>query len=270
MQRSAQRLLERGAEVDVAADPGRRGDAGRGHEQVGLAPGVRDHAQPADLEEDRVLARAGAPEGQERRRIRREPGDEALAQRAHERRVAAVVRVVDLDRGRHGGIGESPRRVGVEREADVLDRGDAVLLALLRIEAGRDARLAAVRAESQRHVLVDPDEAVELRADARELLDLDEERRRELALAGHQLVVDVELVLHLRGRVDSLDLEHLLDLEAQGLAVLEEQADALADGEPARALVLDHAAPVLVAQPRVGLAVDDLLEAQRPHSAESP
>jgi hypothetical protein len=34
--------------------------------------------------------------------------------------------------------------------------------------------------------------------------------------------------------------------------------------------VLDHAAPVLLAHSRVGLAVDDLLEAERPHSADSP
>ena len=95
----------------------------------------------------------------------------------------------------------------------------------LAVEARAEARAAAPSPSTQRDVLVDADQPVELGADARLLLDLDEERGRELALAGHQLVVDVELVLHLRGLVDALDLEHLLHLEAQRLAILEEQRD---------------------------------------------
>jgi hypothetical protein len=119
-------------------------------------------------------------------------------------------------------------------------------------------------------VLVDADQAVELGADARRLRDLDEQRGRELALAGHQLVVDVELVLDARRIADLLDAQHLLYLEAQRLAVLEEQRHLLADCEAPTLLVGDQRAPVVVAHLGVGLEPGDLLAAQRLHGPPSP
>ena len=111
----------------------------------------------------------------------------------------------------------------------------------------RSARCVRAGAEHERDVLVDADQAVELGADPARLGDLDEQRRRELARARHQLVVDVELVLHALGLVDPLDEQHLLHLEAQRLAILEHERHRRADRHAPRALVRDHRAAERIA-----------------------
>jgi hypothetical protein len=119
-------------------------------------------------------------------------------------------------------------------------------------------------------VLVDADQTVELGTDSRLVGDLDEEGRRELVLPRHQLVVDVDLLLDPGGVVDALDPGHLLDLEAQRLVVLEDQRDLLAHRQAPVPLVRDHGCAIPVAQPGVGVQVDDLVAGDGPHAPPSP
>jgi hypothetical protein len=88
--------------------------------------------------------------------------------------------------------------------------------------------------------------------------------------ARHQLVVDVELVLHALGLGDPLDEQHLLHLEAQRLAVLEHERHRGPHRHAPRALVGDHRAAERVAHAAVRGERDDLLARERPHSAGSP
>ena len=68
----------------------------------------------------------------------------------------------------------------------------------------------------------------------------------------------------------ALDVEHLEDLEAERLAVLEEQRDLLSHRHAAFALVGDDGAAVFGTQSLVDLEVDEVFAEQRPHSAPSP
>ena len=131
-----------------------------------------------------------------------------------------------------------------------------------------ELRGGAIRQVHARVALLD--QTVELRPDASGLGDLDEERRRELALSRNQLVVDVELVLDPCRVSNALDEEHLEDLEAERLPVLEEQRDVISHRHPARAFVGDDGAAVVGAQARVGLEVDEVFSLQPSHSAPIP
>ena len=249
--------------------------AGLEHEVAGGAGlGGAERAHATELGHELVPGRRGARGGgvgaEEGRGPLGEVAPQALPRRRPERRLGAVARVVDAQARRHRRVLEAGAGGPVEREADVLDRGDALLLELLRVEARRDDELVAPLAEDEGDVLVDPDQAVELGADRREIGDLDEERRGELALAGHELVVDVELVLERLRLADALDARHLVHLPAHRLAVLEDEGDAVADGDPARALVLDQRRAERLAHRLEALERGQVVERERLHSAGIP
>ena len=172
--------------------------------------------------------------------------------------------------GRGLGVTEAPHLRRVERKADVLHRGDPVLLHLLRVEVRANAVAVALRAQLERDVLVDADQPVELGSDPLGIGDFHEERGGELAFAGHQFVVHVELVLDLVRVRNALHPQHLLHLEAQGLAVLEEQRHVLSDGQTSLALVGDDGVAVGAAQRVVGVEPDHVLEGQELHVPPSP
>src|SRR6185437_7249361 len=69
----------------------------------------------------------------------------------------------------------------------------------------------------------------------------DEDRDGDLPLPGEELVVRLDLVQDGRLRRDPLGPQHLLDLEEDGVAVLEDGGDVLTDLDAARLLRLDHA-----------------------------
>ena len=143
--------------------------------------------------------------------------------------------------GGAGDQGGSPLRA--DREADVVDRRDAILAALPRTEQGR----MELRAELQDQMagLVQADEFVEHGLDPSRLGDFDEERGGQLAGPGEQRVVRVDLVLDLLGLDDPLYAEHLLDLEPHGVAVLEHQRHQRPQRDPAPLLGFDDAAAKL-------------------------
>ncbi len=69
---------------------------------------------------------------------------------------------------------------------------------------------------------------------------------------------------------DALDPQHLLHLEAQGLAVLEEQRHVLSDGQAPLAFVGDDGVAVGAAQRSVGLEADHVFEGQTLHDPPRP
>src|SRR6185369_11750561 len=141
--------------------------------------------------------------------------------------------------------------------------GDPLLGLAPVLEHGGDAALA----DEQREMPIEPDEPPELLAHALLLAELDEQRRREVALAGQELVVDCEL---LADRVEirhALDPEHLLRLVPDRRPILEEQAQPVADRHAARPLVGNHTPPDRLAGFAVSLAADDVVETDRPHQS---
>jgi len=89
--------------------------------------------------------------------------------------------------------------------------------------------------------------------------DLDEEGGAELTTPREERIVDVELVLHAGIIGDPLDPAHLLDLEEQGVAVLEDEGEVPADGHPPAALELDDPRARLLAHLLVLEEVQDVL-----------
>src|SRR5256885_1343614 len=148
----------------------------------------------------------------------------ALAPEAAVRRGRGAVRVPGLRpraRGRGPGRGApGPPRLG--READVLDGRYLLRRLPPRLEGRRHAELAA---NLERHVLVDTDEAVQLLPEPALLLDLDEQRRRELPGSGEERVVDRELLADGVQVGDPLDPEHLLRLIPDRGPVLEQEGE---------------------------------------------
>ena len=102
-----------------------------------------------------------------------------------------------------------------------------------------------------------------------EVLDLDEERGRKLSGRGNQGVVGVQLVLDLVRLDDPLGADHLLDLEPDSVAVLEQEGEVLTDRNATRALGFDDPWPDLVADLLVLDQVLDVVVRDRLHQLSS-
>jgi hypothetical protein len=76
---------------------------------------------------------------------------------------------------------------------------------------------------------------------------LDEQGGRQRLGGRHERVVDLDLGLDLRVAREPLGAAHLLDLQGQGVPVLEHQADPIADDQASRSFPLDDLFPVVVA-----------------------
>src|SRR5439155_13348839 len=76
---------------------------------------------------------------------------------------------------------------------------------------------------------VDAEERVEHPLDRSLLADLDEHGGGELSVIGQQAVVNGDLVRHLLVVDDALGTDHLLDLEPDGVAVLEDERKIASD-----------------------------------------
>ena len=151
-----------------------------------------------------------------------------------------------------------------EPEPHVMDRrGD--LLAGQRLGMGLfgPARHHLPRGELDPDGPFDPDQAREPVAELGLAGQLDEQGRRELALARQEPVVDLQLVADPLVGGDPFGPGHLLDLEPHRLGVLEDQRDDRTEPDPPAPLELDHPAPIVVADPLVGAQVDDVLEPER-------
>ena len=92
--------------------------------------------------------------------------------------LARVVRVVDAEACTDCSVRESSDVVSAEREAQVVDGGDAVLFHLAGVEPGGNDTFAVALSQNEVDVFVDSDQAVQLGADLGGLGNLDEERRR--------------------------------------------------------------------------------------------
>ena len=117
---------------------------------------------------------------------------------------------------------------------------------------------------------VDPHQPVQDGLDLRPILDLDEQRRRQLVFARDQIVIDLDLFPDLGLVHDPLDPAHLLDLEEGGLTVLEDEAEILADLHPAPALQVDDAPAHLLAHLLVLVDVLDVRQVELFHSGITP
>src|SRR5213594_840706 len=174
-------------------------------------------------------------------------------------------RVLRRVRGRSAAIADPPARFLREREAHVLHGRELLRRLPPRLERGRHAELAA---HLERHVLVDPDQAVDLLPEPALVLDLDEQRRRERPRPGEERVVDRELLADGVQVGDVLDPEHLLRLIPDRRLVLEQEAQPVAHRHPPGALVGDDPAPDRVALGAVALSAEDVFEADGPHGRQ--
>src|SRR5262249_19184688 len=113
--------------------------------------------------------------------------------------------------------------------------------------------------------------ATELLRTRGRIVDLDEQRRAELARPAEELVVGVELVLDVALADDALDPHHLLHLVADGEPVLEEERQVLADVYTPRRLRSEHARTEDLPLVLVGDVIDDLaaLDRTRHHASSS-
>src|SRR5437773_2099966 len=176
-------------------------------------------------------------------------GGQARAHGLGQQRARPVARMRHRERERGPGR-DAPASLRLQREADVLDGRYLLRRLPPRLEGRRHAELAA---HLERHVLVDADEAVQLLPEPALLLDLDEQRRRELPGSGEERVVDRELLADGVQVGDPLDPEHLLRLIPDRGAVLEQEGEPVAHRHPPGLLVGDDAAPdgvALGARPR--------------------
>src|SRR6266849_7190282 len=125
-----------------------------------------------------------------------------------------------------GGLREGAYRIRREDEADEVHGRELALLlvGVAGLELAGDGELLA-HLDPHGGPHVDAHEAVEDGLDLVLLCDLDEEGGAELTTARQEGTVDVELVLHAGIIGDSLDPSHLLDLEEQGVAVLEDEGE---------------------------------------------
>ena len=126
--------------------------------------------------------------------------------------------------------------------------------------AGLEVAHDDVRPDRQPHVVarVDAEELVQDGLDLQRLADLDEHRRRELTRPGQERVVDPDLLRDLRLVHDALGADHLLDLEPDGLPVLEDEGEVAAHGDAAGLLQLDDLASPRFSHPLVLDEVQDL------------
>lgn len=102
-----------------------------------------------------------------------------------------------------------------------------------RFPLGRDQVSSDLQGEDA--VIVETDEAIDLLLDGLVLRDLDHQGGRELAGVRDEGCVGLDLVCDRRRIGDPFDPAHLLNLVADGGAVLEIDRDAVAELDPALA-----------------------------------
>ena len=101
----------------------------------------------------------------------------------------------------------------------------------------------------------------------RDVVDLDEQRARQLAGVGDQRVVGVDLVRDLLVAQHALGASHLLHLEAHGVGVLEHDRHQITERDPTPPLQRDDARPELGTLPLVRTMVDDVGDGELPQRA---
>jgi hypothetical protein len=153
-----------------------------------------------------------------------------------------------------------PLSVG-EPEAEVVDAARPIVTRPARLEGVLDA----LPADLEVHGLLDPAQVVQPAGELGRIGDLDEQRRAELPLAGDEVVEDLELLTNALRLVDALGAQKLLDDPAHCLAILEHQAQQVAEQDAPMALELDDSAPRVGANGLVGGWRTDISEGERLH-----
>jgi len=153
--------------------------------------------------------------------------------------------------------------IGVEAEAQVLRK---------RTLPRREHRIRNSVHPGARHLEEHgPLDAVEPHRDRVEISrvrDLEEERRGQLAGSGHHRVERDNLARDALRVVDALAAQRLLECRTDGVAILEDQGQGIAEVDPPEALELGHP-PALVAPHRLVCVPDPyLIEADRVRSLE--
>jgi len=142
-----------------------------------------------------------------------------------------------------------------ERELQVVHRSGAVrLLARLVVLAG-----AGRAVDHEREGAVEPLRLEEKGLALRLVVDLDEDRCRELVIARDELVVGHDLVRDRRLARDALGAEHLLDLHERGVVALEDARRLRSQRDSTRLLLRDDAATELIANALVLGESEDLV-----------
>ena len=159
---------------------------------------------------------------------------------------------------------EGAYRGFVEGELHEVDGADAVLAAPALLEHARDDP-PFFEPHEDAPVLVEPDEVVQHLDHARLIVHLYVERRRQLALARNQFIVDVQLLLDSLVSHEPLGTHHLLDLGADRLPVLEDEGDHRSDLDPADALQADDGLYAPVTDLLVGGDVQQVLAGELLH-----
>jgi hypothetical protein len=154
------------------------------------------------------------------------------------------------------------RRLGQD-ELRVLHRRDPVRGRAAGLERGAD-RMAA---DVEHDMLVEAEQLLERQVAVGAGRRLEEQRRGQRALGRHELIIDRDLALDLVVAHQALDPANLLDLERQRVAVLEHQRHAVTDEDPARALELDDAPEVVIADRAVQRGPLDVAARDRAHQA---
>jgi len=144
-----------------------------------------------------------------------------------------------------GGRREGTDSLGRESEANEVHGAELALLlvGVAGLElAGNRELLADLDPHRRPHV--DAHEAVEDGLDLVLLGGRGDKEGTRLSRPGQERVVDVELVLHAAIVGDPLHAAHLLDLEEQSVAVLEDEGQVAANGDPPAGIGLPGAGKV--------------------------